>query len=291
MAKQLSRGILNFFRGAGFHLSAPGGLDGGAGEEVIAADLYGGDPFFLGELLDPAPRDAEGQGGLFHGEVSGDQLLLRHDAIIPAGAARVNSPSPSRRPVRQCRRQPFVRGPRRPVCLPAGGGFPLAPRSLLPHNQGTMPAGRPTELTPELQAAFLDAVQVSRFIETAAASVGLSAGTIRDWVRKGKKWDGTAGHEFARHAEFSTLLKMALATKEISCLKVIERAGESNWTAMAWLLERSAPERWGNVKAELARIEKRQNEQEKRLESLQGLPPAVQGRVNGHVAGDGNGHA
>lgn len=152
-----------------------------------------------------------------------------------------------------------------------------------------MPAGRPTVLTPELQAAFLDAVQVSRFIETAAASVGITAWTIRDWMRKAKKWDGDPDGQYARHAEFSTLLKMALATKEISCLKVIEKAGETNWTAMAWLLERSAPERWGNIKAELRRLEQRQAEMEKRLESVPLVPQTVQDRIDGHAPRNGNG--
>ena len=152
------------------------------------------------------------------------------------------------------------------------------------------PGGRPTELTPELQTAFLEAVQTSRFIETAAASVGITAATIRGWVRKAKKWDGTPDHEYARHAEFFTLLKMALATKEISLLQIIEEAGKTNWTALAWILERSAPERWGNVKAELKRLEQRQAEMEKKLESVPGGRTAVENRVNGSAATNGNGH-
>lgn len=44
---------------------------------------------------------------------------------------------------------------------------------------------RPTKLTPELQAAYLDALKRAWYFETAADLAGIDRGTVRRWIKRG----------------------------------------------------------------------------------------------------------
>jgi transposase len=127
-----------------------------------------------------------------------------------------------------------------------------------------MPAGRPTALTPDLQAAFVAALRRCWYLQTAADVVGIGRSTVYRWLKRGRQ-EGERPY-----AEFRYTIKKALAEKEADCLDAIEGAGATHWQALAWILERSHPERWGNVKAELAQLRKRLAELEKALAARRG---------------------
>lgn len=102
------------------------------------------------------------------------------------------------------------------------------------------PRGRPTKLTPELQAKICDAIRAGNYCETAAAFGGIDKTTLYDWMRRGAR---------ARHgiyADFSHAVEKALADAEARDVALIAKAAaDGHWQAAAWRLERKFPDRWG----------------------------------------------
>jgi len=105
-------------------------------------------------------------------------------------------------------------------------------------------AGRPSKLTPELQAEIVKLLSEGNFVETVCDYVGLSKNTFYDWVRRGERgWQSDI--EPVNFVEFSDAIKKAMAEVEKSTLIEL-RAGPLNWQAKAWWLERRHPDKWGN---------------------------------------------
>jgi hypothetical protein len=107
---------------------------------------------------------------------------------------------------------------------------------------------RPTKLTPELQTEFMAALGRCYYLDTAADLVGIDRRSVYYWLKRGKR---------TRHGpyrEFFLAFKKTLAVKEALNIKAVEEAGQ--WTARAWLLERSSQERWGNYRKELAELKR-----------------------------------
>jgi hypothetical protein len=108
-----------------------------------------------------------------------------------------------------------------------------------------MPAGRPTSLTPEVQATIVAAVEAGNYRVTACASAGIHRHTLQNW----EKW-GLEGK--APYQEFLAALLKAEAKSEIDLLAEIRGAqpgipgvsGADIWTAKAWMLERRFASRW-----------------------------------------------
>lgn len=100
------------------------------------------------------------------------------------------------------------------------------------------PMGRPTKLTPELQADLVRLIEAGNYVETAAGCCGVQPATVRDWVKRGVR-----GHKTYRG--FSTALKKAEARAEASGVVRIRAAAKNQWQADAWFLERKFPQRWG----------------------------------------------
>lgn len=99
--------------------------------------------------------------------------------------------------------------------------------------------GRPTKLTPQLHLEIVKFIEAGNYIETAAAVAGVSPSTLRHWIRRGaRQRDGP-------YRLFSEAVKRAEARAEASALVRIRQAGEKNWTAEAWYLERKFPHKWG----------------------------------------------
>ena len=88
--------------------------------------------------------------------------------------------------------------------------------------QTTKPGrGRPvgtTKLTAEVQETIVTAIRQGNYLETAAALAGIHRDTLYSWIRK-----GVTSPEGNRYRNFSDMLTRA----------------------MAWLLERRFPRRWG----------------------------------------------
>lgn len=110
--------------------------------------------------------------------------------------------------------------------------------------------GRPTKLTPELQADYLKALRRCLYLETAARCVDLDPKTVQNWMRDGKKEPN------GEYGEFFRAVKRELALAEAERVSMLTAHGAETWQALAWLNERSAPERWGDQKREVRKLEK-----------------------------------
>ena len=102
--------------------------------------------------------------------------------------------------------------------------------------------GRKTRLTPERQAKIVNAVKAGAYLETAAAAAGINKVTLHRWMRRGERFPGTI------YSAFSDAVHEALASAEIrDVLTISKAAGDGDWRAAAWRLERKYPKRWGTV--------------------------------------------
>jgi len=100
--------------------------------------------------------------------------------------------------------------------------------------------GRPTKLTPEILSKICDALRAGNYRETAAAFAGIRKSTFYDWIRQGAR----APHGIYR--ELHDAVEKALADSEARDVALIGKAaGDGDWQAAAWRLERKFPERWG----------------------------------------------
>lgn len=123
-------------------------------------------------------------------------------------------------------------------------------------------SGRPTKLTPAIQAKVCDAIRSGNFRETAATFAGIDRSTLHRWLKRGETKRRGACHDFA------VAVGKALADSEaLLVARIAKAASEGTWQASAWLLERRHPERWGRrerheIKAEINSTEKVTNEYE-----------------------------
>ena len=98
--------------------------------------------------------------------------------------------------------------------------------------------GRPTKIKdPVVMKALETAIKMGAPIGTACNFAGISRETYYEWLRKGAK--ETAGI----HKDFSDTVIRWDAQGEIDLLGKIRRAGQ--WTGLAWILERTKPEKYG----------------------------------------------
>ena len=98
---------------------------------------------------------------------------------------------------------------------------------------------RPTKLTPETQTKIITAIKLGMRHEDAAAVAGIALSTFYDWKAKGEK------AKSGKMREFSEALKRAEAEGEQMLLARIQRAGQEQWQANAWILERRHRDKWG----------------------------------------------
>lgn len=104
--------------------------------------------------------------------------------------------------------------------------------------------GRPTKLTPALQARILKLVREGNYPETAAASLGVGRTTYYRWMERGEKC--AKGDEAYR--DFRDALLRAKATAETKALARVSKgfADKARGPERAqWYLERVAPDRFG----------------------------------------------
>lgn len=99
--------------------------------------------------------------------------------------------------------------------------------------------GRPTKLTPEIEATILRYLRLGNYLETACNMAGIRPKVVRHWCRLGAE-----GHP--RYQPFWVAVERAMAESEVADLGLIQRAAQrGEWTAAAWRLERRLPKRWG----------------------------------------------
>ena len=123
--------------------------------------------------------------------------------------------------------------------------------------RGGRPSGRrigrppgPTKLTPELQTTYLAALKRCYYLETAADHVGITRITVYRWIKEGKRTPDSP------QGQFCEAVRRVLAENEAVNLDEIQRHGATTWQALAWLCERSAPERWGTQNREVRELKK-----------------------------------
>ncbi len=105
---------------------------------------------------------------------------------------------------------------------------------------GTMPVGRPTKLTPEVQARIVEAIEAGNYIEVAAAAAGISKFTFYGWIQRGTDEPDSI------YSNFANAVEKARATAEArSVARILKAGNDGTWQADAWYLERSAWQRWG----------------------------------------------
>lgn len=112
--------------------------------------------------------------------------------------------------------------------------------------------GKPLKLNTDLQAGLVKVIQAGNYLETAAAYVGISVSTLRDWIRRGEREAQRLSTKNAKsnkteqpYLEFSAAIKKAQAEGEIRDVLLIGNAARETWQAAAWRLERRFPDRWG----------------------------------------------
>jgi len=98
--------------------------------------------------------------------------------------------------------------------------------------------GRPTKLTPDLQAKIVEALKAGNYAEVAARHVGIASSTFYDWMKRGGEGD-------RRFSEFSEAIGEAEAFAHARAVTIIAKAMADDWKAAAWYLERKYHDEWG----------------------------------------------
>jgi transposase len=100
--------------------------------------------------------------------------------------------------------------------------------------------GRPSKFAPPVCQKIVDVIRAGNFVQTAAEYAGVDRSTVYDWVRRGER------ERQGPYREFAEQVRKALADAEVRDLAIISKAaGEGQWQAAAWRLERKFPERYG----------------------------------------------
>ena len=101
---------------------------------------------------------------------------------------------------------------------------------------------RPTKLTTEVEETILKAIRGGNYAGTAATYAGVDRSTYFRWLERGDP-AGTAAAD-SRYRAFRARVEQAKAEAEVRDITMIAKAGERDWRARAWSVERRHPERW-----------------------------------------------
>ena len=115
--------------------------------------------------------------------------------------------------------------------------------------------GRPDKLTAAVQKRILEAIELGAPYELAATYAGICRKTLSNWKIRGEAIEAQLKEEtnlkkiekLEKDKYFLFLHKMRQAEAKgmYENLQVINNAGEKDWKAAAWLLERRWPEHFG----------------------------------------------
>jgi transposase len=132
-----------------------------------------------------------------------------------------------------------------------------------------MPAGRPLELTRDMIETVKTLLPRSLYVETVADVLGVHRVTFRRWVKAGaveqrhRDRGKPPNPKFNLHCELCITVKKAMGQTEADFLSQIQTAGIDTWQALAWVLERRFPDKWGLNRAEVRELKRRLDELEK----------------------------
>jgi hypothetical protein len=102
---------------------------------------------------------------------------------------------------------------------------------------------RRTKLTPQVQALFIQALEMSMTIDLASKYAGITNSTFYNWMDRGKR-EGEG-----IYFEFLETVNKAIARSALINMAVIQKAAKNGtWQASAWILERRHPEEYGRQK-------------------------------------------
>ncbi len=99
--------------------------------------------------------------------------------------------------------------------------------------------GRPTKLTPEVQARVVTAISGGNTRETAASYAGIRRATLFEWLARGR------AARSGLFRDFADAIEKAEADASVTSVGLIRRAAQTSWQAAAWWLERRYPDEWG----------------------------------------------
>jgi hypothetical protein len=100
--------------------------------------------------------------------------------------------------------------------------------------------GRKLRLDEAMTAQLEAILRAGNYLDVACHAVGIKRRLFDEWMQKGRE-----GH--AAFTDFAVRMDKARATGEVRNVAVIASAATDSWQAAAWLLERTAPERWARV--------------------------------------------
>ncbi len=130
-----------------------------------------------------------------------------------------------------------------------------------------MPAGRPTHLTPKLQAAIVIHLERGLPVEYACQAVGISKQMFYQWKKLG------LADPKSVYGKFLDCVKRTEAALMSECMEAIKNAVKS-WQSRAWILERKWPEIWSSDR-ELVQELKRFLREQKKREANGDIDPAT----------------
>jgi hypothetical protein len=96
--------------------------------------------------------------------------------------------------------------------------------------------GRPSRLTPEVEARILNAIRCGAPNKVACAAAGIHQDTLYGWLEKAKE------QPESEYAAFSEKLTRAREEGITARLAIVMKAAKMDWRAAAWLLERDLPD-------------------------------------------------
>lgn len=119
--------------------------------------------------------------------------------------------------------------------------------------------GRKCKLTPSLINEIEDLIKQGYTVRDTCACIDINEATFYDWINKGNDAitsdDELTKSENGLFIELNKTLKKADSERKNSLKAKIERHGNKSWQAIAWLLERSYPNEFGQRLQETTRDE------------------------------------
>ena len=140
-----------------------------------------------------------------------------------------------------------------PFSDPAPNNSPTAAYPHYPVHIHTSP-GRTPSCTPDITRAVCNLISKGAYTDAAAAASGKPLSTYYQWLacadrdaKLGKRpgWD-PRNKETSVYLAFAEIVKLARVSAEAAITQEIHDAeGDRTWTRLAWILERTRPDRYG----------------------------------------------